>query len=161
MKVLLQQRSLFGELEASLKLPASAQISETALPQTDSIDSVPGIKSLIKKLVTENNSDKRSMSRFDLERSVVDLYKSLSKAYGKLHDKLRWILFKGRHKKPILHTAREIRENIIEATKGVSNDKTITARNMAIGWRNLFKASILAAEGLAQEKISWPKDKPL
>ena len=158
------QRGLFDE-PVALRTPI--QSPKTILPQAD-VSTTTKIKARIKKLIAENSSRKTSMGRFDIERSVVDLYKSLSEAYEKLGDKqhqlyyekihtiLKWILFKGTNKKPIPYTARKIRENIIKVTKGFDNDKVVTAKNMAMPWRNLLKASILAAEGLAQSNKEFP-----
>ncbi len=139
--------------------------------------SIEETKCLIKKLIAENCSEHRSKSRLDIEKSVVDAYKSLSTSYKsrykitndkndeqkqfhykEIHDNLKWILFKSRG--GALHTAREIRNNIFEATRGVNNENTSIARNMAQVWRNLLVASVLAAKGISREEFPIPPEQP-
>ncbi len=119
------------------------------------------IKDLIKDLTTENWLRKTSMSRFDIERSIVEAYKSLSKAYEnksdeqlhykKVSDTLTWILFNSKNKK--LHPAKKIRDHILKTVQGIDNKDANTARYLAQLWRNLLTASIHAAKGVAQEEF--------
>lgn len=149
-------------------------ILQSSLKLTEIDDSIAETKKLIKLLVIKNGSTERSMSRYDLQKSVVDAYKSLSTAYEaryeistdkldeqqqqhykKMHDVLRQILFKGPNKKLVLNTPRKIRDNILKAVQGL---KETTARDMAILWRNLLSASILAAKGIAQKEFPIPTE---
>ena len=153
------QQDLFDD-PADLKLSGvDASIEET--------------KGLIKELIAENCSEHRARNRFDIERSVIDAYKALNIAYKsrykitgdkadeqkqnhyrEIYDNLKWILFRSRGQ--TLHSAREIRNNILEATRGVNNENTSAARNMAQVWRNLLVASVLAAKGISENKFPIP-----
>lgn len=137
--------------------------------------SIQETKGLIKELIAENSSEHRSRGRFDIEKSVVDAYKALSSSYKlrhkitgdkadeqkqnhyrEIHDNLKWILFRSRGW--TLHSAREIRSNILEATREVNNETTSTARSMAQGWRNLLVASVLAAKGVSETEFPIPQE---
>lgn len=144
-------------------------VLQSSLKLTEIDTFITETKNLIKHLVAENRSPQRSMNRYDIERSVVDAYKSLSNAsearykisddkldeqqqqhYKKMHAVLKQILFKGTNKKLILNTPRKIHDNILKAVQGL---KETTARDMARLWRNLLSTSILAAKGVAQKEF--------
>ena len=143
--------------------------SSTKLAETDTF--IIETKKLIKELVAQNKSTQRSMSRYDIEKSIVEAYKSLSKAYGnkpdkqqqlhykKVYDTLNWILFNPRNKK--LHSGKKIRDHILKVVKGLNNKNANTARDLAQLWRNLLTASIHAAEGVAQKEFPIPAELPL
>ena len=149
-------------------------ILQSSLKLTEIDASITETKELIQRLIAENRSPQRSMNRSEIQRSVVDAYKSLSTAYEaryeisndkldeqrqhhykKMYTILKQILFKGTNKNPVLNTPRKIRDNILKAVQGL---KETTARDMAILWRNLLSTSILAAKGIAQKEFPIPAE---